>query len=66
MTSLGEQFPIEQERVREVLRQYEAIGPSGQFGALFIRQTLKRADQAAISGDVVEMIRVFQEMKEIE
>lgn len=66
MTSLGEQFPIEQERVREVLRQYEEIGPAGTFGAMGIRATLKRADQAAISGDLVEMIRVFQEMKEVQ
>ncbi|MEY2855659.1 MAG: hypothetical protein RL030_2791 [Pseudomonadota bacterium] len=64
MSSLGEQFPIEQARVREVLRQYEACGPGGELGAMFIRQTLKRADQAAISGDVIEMIRAFQEMKE--
>jgi len=31
-----------------------------------IEDVLRRADTAAMSGDVVEMIRVYQEMKEIE
>ena len=66
MSSLGEEFPKEQARVREVLGQYKSIGPAGLFGASVIEKVLKRADQAAMSGDVVEMLQVFEELKAIE
>jgi hypothetical protein len=66
MNTLGDEFPKEQARVREVLGYYKEIGPAGMFGAALIEDTLRRADEAAISGDVVAMIRVFNEMKEIE
>jgi len=56
MTSLADALPAEQERVRELLVEYEKIGPSGAFGALLIRQKLKEADAAVMSGDVVRML----------
>ncbi len=63
MSSLGEQFPTEQKRVRELLGQYKAIGPAGTFGAIMIEQALQRADQAAVSGDVIAMLRSYEELK---
>ena len=65
MISLGDRFPKEQARCREALKAYEEIGPAGAFGAMLIRLVLERADKAAISGDVAEMIAVFQEMVEV-
>lgn len=64
-SSLGEEFSKEQARVRVVLGHYKEIGPAGRFGAAMIEDTLRRADAAAISGDVVEMLRAFEEMKGI-
>lgn len=64
MSSVGEEFPKEQARVRELLTVYKKIGPAGAFGALMLEQALQRADQAAISGDVVAVLRSFQELKE--
>lgn len=64
--SLGTAFPKEQARVRRLLGTYREIGPAGQFGAFMIEQALQRADQAAMSGDVVAMLRSFQELKECE
>lgn len=66
MTTLGDEFPKEQARVREVLGYYKEIGPAGAFGAAMIEDVLRRADRAAVSGDVIEMLRVFKELKEIE
>lgn len=66
MPSLGELYPQMQAHVREVLGQYKQIGPAGQIGAALIEQTLKRADEAAMSGDVVAMLRCYEEMKGIE
>lgn len=63
-TSVGEQFPLEQARVRELLTVYKSIGPAGAFGAHMIEQALRRADQAAISGDVVAILRSYRELKE--
>lgn len=64
--SLGEAFPEEQARVRTVLGYYKEIGPAGAFGALMIEDVLRRADRAAIEQDTVAMLRIYQEMKEIE
>lgn len=49
MASVGEEFPKEQARVRELLEEYKAIGPAGAFGAMMLEQALRRADAAAIS-----------------
>lgn len=66
MPSLAEDYPKEQERVRELLREYESIGPSGAFGAMALRQRLREADEAAVSGDVVRMLRAFTQLKDSE
>jgi len=64
MSSVGEEFPKEQARVRELLGEYKSIGPSGAFGAAMIEQVLQRAEKAAISGDIVAILRSYKELKE--
>lgn len=64
--TLGDALPKEIARVQEVLAQYVAIGPAGQFGAHFIRQDLAAASKAMIEGDVVAMIKAYQKLREIE
>lgn len=63
MSSLGEEFPKQQARCRELLSEYRAIGPAGMFGAVAIETTLKEADEAAMSGDLVRMMQVYERMK---
>lgn len=63
MSSLDEEFPKEQARVRELILEYSDI-PTGGFAATRLEAVLKRADAAAISGDLTAMIRSFEEMKE--
>lgn len=63
MSSVGEEFPMEQARCRVLLSQYKTIGPAGAFGHLMIEQVLRRADEAAISGDPVAILRAFEEMR---
>lgn len=62
MTSVGEDFPKELQRVRELVPLYDAI-PTGAFGAMMLRQVLDRAEKAAISGDIVAMLASYQELK---
>ena len=66
MESLGTALPKEQARVRETLGHYKAIGSAGVFGAAMIEQSLQKADQAIISGDVVAMLTAYEDLKEIE
>lgn len=61
--SLAEALPLEQARVRELLGEYKRIGAPGMFGAMVLEQTLQRADQAVMSGDVVAMLRCYEELK---
>ena len=62
MESLAQEFPKEQQRVRELLEVYNTI-PTGAFGAMMLRQALTRAEQAAASGDVIAMLRSYEELK---
>ena len=66
MTSLAEALPKEIARVRdEVLPAYMEIGVAGTFAVAMIRQTLDKASKAMIEGDVVTMIQVYEELKDI-
>lgn len=51
-------------RNRELLKEYEAIGPVGTFGATMIKQNIIDAKSAVAHGDTIEMIRQFQSLKE--
>lgn len=64
--SLAEALPKEMARVREVLGHYKEIGPAGMFGAAFIEQDLREADQAVMSGDLVRMIKAYKKLQGIE
>lgn len=61
--SLGTALPKEQARVRKLMNLYREIGPAGAFALMSMEQSLKRADQATISGDVAAMIRCYEELK---
>jgi len=61
--TLGDAYPREQARCRELLAVYRDLGPIGAFGAAMIERTLAEADKAATAGDVAEMVRAFREMQ---
>ncbi len=62
--SLGEAFPKEIERCKELREAYKEIGPAGQFGLMFINAIIEEAEEAQAAGDVVAMIRIYPEMQE--
>lgn len=66
METLADALPKEIAHVREVLGHYRDIGPAGMFGAAFIEQDLKRADQAVMSGDLIAMIAALNALREID
>ena len=61
--NLIEGIQTEQTRVRELLKQYEAIGPTGAFGAMMLKQALQHGDKSIASGDVVDMLAAHAELK---
>ncbi len=63
MTTLGDELPREQARCRELLVAYKEIGPAGAFGAAMIEQSLREADAATVSGDLVAMLRAYEKLK---
>lgn len=66
-TTLGDAYPKEQERLRKLLETYEEVRKLGafvDFAVAGIKDVQRRADEAAISGDVVAMLRMYQEMKD--
>lgn len=64
--TVGDDFPNQLARAREYLKIYQALGPPGRFGAMMIEQTIREADAAAISGDIVAIVRSYQALKAIE
>lgn len=65
-SSVGEDFPKQQARVREVLGQFKAIGPAGAIGAALIEHTLQQADAALASGDILKILVAYDGLRKIE
>ena len=66
MQTLATELPKEMARVRVILGYYKEIGPAGMFGAAFIEQDLRDADQAVMSGDIVAMLKSYETLKQIQ
>ena len=65
-TSLGEELPKEQVRVRELIAEYRdpILKGAGNIAAMMMEQALQRADKAIISGDVLAMIHSYEELRD--
>lgn len=62
--TLGDALPKEMARVRDqVLPQYIAIGAPGSIAAHLMRASLDKAAHAMASGDLVEMINAYYDLK---
>ena len=64
MSSVGEELPKEMARVRDVVMPaYAEIGPPGEFGLMMMRQSLDNAAKALAEGDVIAIIRAYEDLK---
>jgi len=61
--NLIEEIQAEQNRVRELLKAYEAIGPSGMFGTMVLKQAIQHGDKSIASGDLGDMLAAHAELK---
>jgi Lar family restriction alleviation protein len=64
--SLGEALPLEQARVRNLILQYRdpELNGAGAIAAAMMEQSLRAADAAVMSGDIVAMIEAYRDLKE--
>lgn len=60
--NVAEDLANEIDRNRKLLEVYKAI-PTGAFGAKMIDAGIKRAIEALASGDAVEIIIAYEDMK---
>jgi hypothetical protein len=64
--TLAAALPREMIRVAELMAEYHALGPPGAIASATMRAALDRACNALGDGDVVEMYRVYQRLREFE
>jgi hypothetical protein len=65
VTTLGDELPRQIARVRdELIPAYLECGVGGSFAVAMMRADLDRASKAMIEGDIVEMVRVCEKLKE--
>lgn len=65
MSSVGSEMPKEMARVRELIPLYESF-PMGFIAAGLMRAALDRAAEALATGDIVAIIRSYEELKGFE
>jgi hypothetical protein len=65
--TLGEAYPVEQARLRRLMRDdvhYAARGFIGHAQRVTaIEELLQRADRAVVERDLAEMMKIYQEMQ---
>jgi len=64
--SVGEDFPVQQARVRQIQLYAREIGPPGAFLVAMAEQSLREAEAAAISGDPVRILRAYEDLRSYE
>lgn len=57
----GIQFQCD--RCRELIKQYEELGPIGLFGKTMIQADITEGEAAIASGDVVRMVRAYNALE---
>jgi len=65
METLGDALPTECARVRKLILSYRdpILGGAGEIAAQMMEESLKQADAAMVSGDVVAMLRAYEDLK---
>ncbi len=65
MTSVGEDFPRQEERVRKLWGAYVEMGIKGEAAAGALDEVLRKAARAQSSGDVVQILTAYGELTEV-
>lgn len=64
MSNLIEGLQTEMNRVRELIKEYEALpGGAGFFGASMMKAEIHRAETAISNGDIVAELQAYESLK---
>jgi ASCH domain len=64
--TLGDALPALMKHIREeVIPPYIEIGPPGAFALALMNASLTRAEHAMASGDVIEMLRCYEDLSDV-
>lgn len=66
LKSLGEALPEEIQRVMDIRDIYLNTGTAGAFASALMKRSIDRASKAMVSGDVIEMLRCYEDLKSYE
>lgn len=61
-STLADALPREIERVQELIPMYESLS-MGFIAAGMMRESIRQAHAAMVSGDVVAMLRVYEDLQ---
>jgi hypothetical protein len=61
--TLGDALPAEIARVEGLLPLYAEAGPAAGFSIAMMQHSLRAATQALASGDVVAMLRAYEDLR---
>lgn len=64
VVTLADAYARELQRVTELIPLYRDLGAVGVFGLTMLRDLVARAHRAALEGDVIEMLRIYEELKD--
>lgn len=64
MANLIEGLQEEMNRVRELVKQYDALpGGVGFFGSSIMNNSIHKAEKAIASGDVIKELEAYEDLK---
>lgn len=63
MPNLIEGILAECNRVRDLLVEYKAIGPAGNFGAMALQVAITEAEASIASGDIARMVEALDRLR---
>ena len=63
MKTLAEALPEQQARCREIQQHAREIGPPGAFLVAMLETSLQRAEKAAASGNLAEMVAACADLQ---
>lgn len=61
--NLIEAIQAECNRLRDVLPQYDELGPVGAFGGAMLRHCITEGEASIASGDVVRMVQALKGLR---
>ena len=65
VTSVGEDFPRQQEQVRKLWGEYVKMGTRGEAAAGALEEVLDKGAKAQSSGDLVQILTAYEELTEV-